>query len=134
MNNEILERLKKLYCEYSCNSNAYSDSLMYEFWADPLIEILCGSYELDAVEREFGITFSSDDALEIYERTVKEAAEYIENMTVKQKGELSDYDNMIKALSPEEAKSIVLRIARKSSMGKNLIIDTLEEIQFEVKV
>ena len=60
------------------------DSQMCGFWEDPTVEILVGSGELNALETEFGIQFDDDEALDLYDMTLKEAAARIKSMIEEQ--------------------------------------------------
>jgi hypothetical protein len=129
--NDILTRLTKLFREYSRSRRVDPDSQMYEFWQDPTIEILVGSDELNALEIEFDIEINRDDAIELYDMNLKEAAEFIETMIVEQNSTGHSSDSILDELTLDEARNILKEIWNERSSGKALILNTIERIEYK---
>lgn len=104
---KILSRLMQVYNEFSQERHISPDSQMCCFWEDPTVEILVDSTELNALEIEFGIEFDDENALEIYDMSLKEAAVLIEEMILKQKNDKYNSMQIIDDMTPDYAKCII---------------------------
>jgi hypothetical protein len=121
----------QVYREFSMVRHVCPDSEMCEFWVDPTVEILVGSAELNALETEFGILFDDDTALDIYEMSVRDAAERIEEMIQGQSREKYSSMQIIEDITPENAKRILREIWADNFKYRDYIMTVIEKIKHE---
>jgi hypothetical protein len=130
----ILDRLMKIYREFSRVRRVIPISQMCQFWEDPTVEILVGSDELDALETEFGIEFDDDTAMEMYDMNLEEASKFIMTIIQRQKKEKHDSEDIIDKMPPEKAKRILREIWKESAKGRNHITAAIANIDFKDKM
>jgi len=131
--NDIYNRLFNIYRDFAYVRRVDPDSQMCCFWKDPTVEILVDSEELDALELEFGIQFDDDTAMELYDMTLKEAANFIEAMIQNQCSNDHIPERCIDGLTPRKAKQVLHRIWRNNHKSRGLIVAAIEEIEYENK-
>ena len=131
--NNILSRLLRVYKEFSNVRCAGPDSRMCEFWEDPTIEILEDSTELNALEIEFGIEFDEDDALDIYDMSVEEAAKRIKEIVREQSDEEYSPMQIIEEITPENAKRILQELWKENIRNRDQILTVIEKLEYEDK-
>jgi hypothetical protein len=102
---------------------------MCQFWADPTVEILVGSDELDSLESEFGIEFNDDTAMELYDMTLAEASILIGNMVKEQNAGSHDPDLFVTTMSPAFAKQILLALWKDREVFRPAIKLAAAEIE-----
>ena len=78
MKNYTLNNLLILYGKYSPKSKPTADSQMCFLWSikNPP-DVLEGTEQLDAIEAEFKIEITEDEAVELYNMNSQQATEYI---------------------------------------------------------
>ena len=123
---EILNRLTLIYQRLSRARRVDKNSQMCEFWSDPTVEILVGSYELVTIETEFGIEFGSDSALNLYNMDLGEAADYIGKMIERRNAESNNPEEFINSMDPEKAKWVLLQLWRDHYEVRSAIIQKIE--------
>jgi hypothetical protein len=123
-----LSRLTRIYQEQSGARRVGPDSQMCLFWHDPTVEILVGSDELDALETEFGIEFDDDNALDLYDMTLSEAAKLIERMVREQGADEHDSTVFIDKLTGKKAKQILHVMWQDRTQARTFIIDAAAKI------
>ena len=81
MKNDVLNKLFILFERYSPESKPNADSQMCLLWSikNPP-DVLEGTIQLEAIEAEFEITITEDEAVEIYDMNLQEASEYIQEL------------------------------------------------------
>lgn len=126
----ILSRLVKIYREFSVTRRVDPDSQMCNLWADPTVEILVGSDELNSLQDEFGIKIDEDTAVDLYNLTLKEAAICIENLIKKQNCTMYSTDAFLENLTPEKSKRILIKIWKDSFAARSYITSAIEKIDF----
>ena len=107
---DILTRLTRIYRKFSRARWIDGKSQMCQLWADPTVEILVGSDELDTIETEFGIVFDDEAALHLYEMTLAEAAVFIGKMVREQNADAHDPDKFVTSMAPSFAKKTLLAL------------------------
>ena len=87
MKNDALNKLLMLFEKYSPKSKPTADSQMCLLWSiiNPP-EVLEGTKQLNAIEAEFKIEISEDEAVEMYDMNLQEASEYIKKLICLKKG------------------------------------------------
>jgi len=129
---DILERLLRIYTEYSPYRRGIGlDSQMCRFWRAPTVEIFVGSAELCALEIEFDIKVTEEQALELHVMSVGEAAEFIRLLISRQNSPGKTTDAFIDAFSAEAAKNILKEIWHGRSDGRLMIVNAIENIKFK---
>ncbi|MBT5371165.1 MAG: hypothetical protein HOL17_05525 [Gammaproteobacteria bacterium] len=85
MKNDVLNKLSLLFKKYSPKSKPSVDSEMCLFWSikNPP-DILEGTKQLEAIEAEFEIEITEDEAVEMYDMNLQEASEYIQKLIMVQ--------------------------------------------------
>lgn len=86
-NKEIFETLLEIHKRYSSETNPNENSQMCLMWSlDDPPEILELTEPLEEIDNQLGIEIEEDDAIKIYDMTIKEASEYISNLILNEKG------------------------------------------------
>lgn len=130
-NDDIYQRLSRIYREFSKERRVDPDSHMCCFWEDQTVEILEDSDELNAIETEFCIFFNEDTAMELYDMTLFEAAKFIKIMIQQQCKEEWNSESIIDELDPNKAKLILRKIWQDSIKGRDKITAAINKINFE---
>ena len=128
---DILSRLMNVYAEFSNERRINPESRMCSFWEDPTIEILVDSTELNALEIEFGIEIDEDNAVEIYDMSLREASVLIEEMILNQLNEEYDSMQILNDITPDYAKRILIEMWKESYKYRDYIIAMIDKIEFE---
>lgn len=129
-----LSRLMKIFREFSTLRIVDLNSQMCDLWEDPIVEILVGSDELNAIEDEFGIEINENAALDLYDMTLQEAAVLIKNIIKEQNKNSNSSDSIIENLTAEKAKRILYEIWKDSFKARGYITAAIEKVDFEDKI
>lgn len=78
MKNDVLNKLLLLFERYSPESKPSADSQLCLLWSvkNPP-DVLEGTNQLEAIEAEFEIIITEDEAIEIYDMNLQEASEVL---------------------------------------------------------
>lgn len=85
MKSDVLNKLLMLFKKYSPKSKPGADDQMCLLWSiENPTDVLEGNRQLEAIEAEFEIEITEEEAVEIYDMNLQEASEYIQKLiTVK---------------------------------------------------
>ena len=130
--NDIISRILKVFRVYCNLRKINADPCLSSMWKGD-IEILMDTEELMALENEFGITIDEETASEIYELNISEVAVVIEKLIGEQNKKDYKSESIIEALSPEDAKNVLLTIWKENIQGRYYIREGIVRFQFENK-
>jgi len=83
-NMDIYKTLVKIHKKYSTETNSNKNSQMCVMWStDDPPDILECTEPLEEINDQLNLEIDEDDAIEIYDMTIKEASEYISNLMSK---------------------------------------------------
>jgi hypothetical protein len=126
---DILMRLSRIYRKFSHTRRIDFNSQMCQLWADPTVEIIVGSDELDTIELEFGIKFDDHSALELYNMRLAGAGGFIGKFIKEQWAEEHCPDKFVASMPPGFAKRVLLALWKQREDLRPAISLTAEEVK-----